>query len=287
MKMKKLSVGLACVASAVLACNPVAAQKVNVTIALGNTTTQTTQSSTQSFVVNGGSISSTTYRANCYPYNNTPIYVYPNGYGYGGGYNNNGNVVVIGNGTTVINNPQPYSYGYPYGYYGAPIVVGSQYNTLGINGFSAGFGRGGINYNANIGNVPTYSTFAPSGLPASSYYYDPSIPSNWNNAPNYGNYNDNYVTYGVASAQRNSNNRNSTTSANNVNAANTDATSTSANANRFSNTANVGNANVSAQENTTWSNSAGWSLSDKETTIPSWTKDETASNEATPQAATK
>ena len=278
MKIQRFLVGLACVVGAAAAGRGVRAQSVQVS---ATSSRVTTQSSTQSFVVNGGSISSTTYRANCYngspyngspyngsPYNSAPVYVYPNGYGCGGGYNN-GTVVIIGNGTTVINNPQPYGYSYPYGYgCGVPVVVGSQYN-YGINGFSVDFGRGGISFNANIQNFPAYSTFTPGSLPASSYAYNPSIPANWNNAPNYdyGNYG-RVTTYGAVNAQRNNTdlntaNRNATTTT----AANANAAQTTTQTNLG---ASDGVVEAKAQENTTWGNAAGWSLNDTRTAIPSW-----------------
>ena len=145
----------------------------------------------------------------------SPGYNYP-GYGYGGG-----NVIVIGNGTTIINNPSNYPvyYGPPYGY---PVVISPQFYNYGPggfsavpqNGFSISYGNSGSYYSYyNSGNFSYGNTMTPyNSLPASAYYYDPSANSNngaaWNqpyNASYDGFGNTNYYGVNAVEARRSAN----------------------------------------------------------------------------------
>lgn len=193
-----------------------------------------------------------------------PTYGYPT-YGYPAyGYPNGGNtVVVINNGTTIINNGG--GYGYPYNY---PVVISPQFYNYGPNGITPAAGWNGASSNV---------TRPVNTLPASSYYFDPSLPSNnhdnanwpsWDYQNSVGNFSN------LSSSRPKITNRDS--KRNDTNANVTDVKAVDSNANDATTQALKADDVKTAQ----WADGAVWSANDDGTlaTIPTWPSDEKATS---------
>ncbi len=223
----------------------------------------------------------------------TPCYNQPySGYGYPN-YGYGGNVVVIGNGVTVVGDSSSYVLGSPINN-GYPIIFGPQFSTYGlprITNVPSGvtivgyppYASASDSYNTS--NTTNYNTTNYYGLPASAYYFDPSLSGNapdpnaayWNSTLDAGYYDptyydpnvdySNYSTMGVAT--------------NGARSATQRAASSSTNARAVPANNAAGTVVNDAKENSSqWADGATWSANEDGTpaTVPTWPSDVTTPN---------